>query len=181
MSQVRHRRLSDPAISFPSLINPGELAINTASRQLVAGDADPSASGVTLPLLGVRIFDARGVYATGDYVTQGGYLYRCKAVHGPAPFNAAHFELIAGVDAAASTLGGYLQLIGGTLSGALYLPAAAPVDATEASNKKYVDDQIANVVLGNVSAGTIINTPHGNISATTAQAAINELDTEKVA
>jgi hypothetical protein len=129
----------------------------------------------------VRIFDARGIYAVGDYVTNAGFLYRCKVVHGPAVFNATHFELIAGVDAAATTLGNYLLLSGGTLSGPLLLPTAAPATAAAAANKKYVDDQIANVIIGNVSAGTITNTPAGNISATTAQAALNELDAEKVA
>jgi hypothetical protein len=180
-SHVRNRRLSNPATSFPSPIEPGELAINTAARQLHVGDADPAFVGAPLQLLGVRIFDVRGIYAVGDYVTNAGYLYRCKAVHGPAVFNATHFELIAGVDAAASTLNSYLLLTGGTLTGPLLLPIAAPAANAEAANKKYVDDQIANVVLGNVSAGTIINTPAGNISATTAQDAINELDTEKVA
>ena len=181
MSFVRHRRNHDPVVTFPPTIEPGELAINTANRQITAGDSDPSSLGVPMAVLAVRIFDARGKYAIGDYVVQGGYLYRCKVAHGPAAFVATSFEQIAGVDATATTLGNYLMLTGGTLSGALQLPAAAPIAATQATNKKYVDDQITGLILGQVSASTINNTPSGNISSTTVQAALSELDTEKVA
>jgi hypothetical protein len=32
-SHYRHRRIYDPAAAFPSLIEPGEIAVNTANRQ----------------------------------------------------------------------------------------------------------------------------------------------------
>lgn len=63
---------------------------------------------------------------------------------------------------------------------------ATTADIADSTNKRYVTD--ANLtVIGNTSgtntgdqtATTVANTPAGNIAATTVQAAINELDTEK--
>jgi hypothetical protein len=65
---------------------------------------------------------------------------------------------------------------------------ATTADIADSTNKRYVTDAEL-VVIGNTSgtntgdqsAGGVANTPAGNIAATTVQAAINELDSEKVA
>jgi hypothetical protein len=93
-SQYRHRRLSVAATPFPSPIEPGEIAVNTANRQLAVGDANSGSLGSALVLLAVRLFDARGIYAVGDYVVQAGAMYRCKTAHGPAAFNLANFDRV---------------------------------------------------------------------------------------
>ena len=80
----------------------------------------------------------------------------------------------------ASTDARYLKLTGGTLSAPLYLNAN-PTDPTEASNKAYVDAQIA-LLGGSVTPGTSIEvTPTTTITATNLQDAIQQLDDKKVA
>jgi hypothetical protein len=95
MKQYRHRRSANPANPFPTL-EPGELSVNTANRQLAVGDANVVGVGTPLPLLAVRYFDIRGIYAVGDHVVQAGVLYRCIVAHGPAAFDPAHFGAAAG-------------------------------------------------------------------------------------
>ena len=63
-SQYRHRRSPNPATNFTAL-EPGEIAVNTATRQLSVGDADGTSIGIPLPLLAIRIFDARSTYVWG--------------------------------------------------------------------------------------------------------------------
>lgn len=89
-SQYRHRRTSAPATAFPNPLEPGEIAVNTANRQLAVGDAASGAVGVPLPLLAVRFFDQRAIYAANDLVIgSGGILYRAKHSNGPGVFNPA--------------------------------------------------------------------------------------------
>jgi hypothetical protein len=95
MKQYRHRRTANPSHVFPTL-EPGELSVNTANRQLAVGDANVVGVGTPLPLLAVRYFDVRGIYAVGDHVVQAGVLYRCIVAHGPAAFDPAHFGAAAG-------------------------------------------------------------------------------------
>jgi len=95
MKQYRHRRTANPSHVFPTL-EPGELSVNTANRQLAVGDANVVGVGTPLPMLAVRYFDARGIYAVGDHVVQAGVLYRCIVAHGPAAFDPAHFGAAAG-------------------------------------------------------------------------------------
>jgi hypothetical protein len=95
MKQYRHRRSANPSHVFPTL-EPGELSVNTANRQLAAGDANAVGVGTPLPLLAVRYFDVRGIYAVGDHVVNAGTLYRCIVAHGPAAFDPAHFGAAAG-------------------------------------------------------------------------------------
>jgi hypothetical protein len=95
MKQYRHRRTANPSHVFPTL-EPGELSVNTANRQLAVGDANVVGVGTPLPLLAVRYFDARGIYAVGDHVVNAGTLYRCIVAHGPAAFDPAHFGAAAG-------------------------------------------------------------------------------------
>ena len=63
-----------------------------------------------------------------------------------------------GISQAAADLR-YLQLAGGTLTGVLNLPVAAPTADTHASNKKYVDDQNA-VTLFSANGFTNTNFVH---------------------
>ena len=44
-SHYRHRRTSAPATAFPSPVEPGEIAVNTANRQIAVGDAASGALG----------------------------------------------------------------------------------------------------------------------------------------
>ena len=50
-SRYRHRRTSNPATAFPATIEPGEIATNTANRQLALGDANAGSLGAPLLLL----------------------------------------------------------------------------------------------------------------------------------
>ena len=200
-SQYRHRRSSNPASAFPGAIEPGEIAVNTANRQLVVGDANASSLGTTLALLATRMFDARGQYAVGDYAWNGGQLYRAKATISPGAFNSANWDQVwtdaqskayadAG-DAAVttafqnadtaigSTVSGKVSKTGDVMTGPLTLPATTPT-TLQAANRQYVDAAItAATGGGGATASGVANVPAGNISATDVQAAINELDTEK--
>ena len=53
-----------------------------------------------------------------------------------------------------TAIDGKVDLAGDTMTGALQLPAAAPTAATEATNKKYVDDAIAAVAGGGTTVTT---------------------------
>jgi hypothetical protein len=66
---------------------------------------------------------------------------------------------------------------GDTMTGTLVLDAD-PLTDLEAATKHYVDDRILN---GPIAASSVVVTPTGAIAATNAQAALAELDSEKVA
>ena len=127
-SKHRHRRTSNPAASFPSPLEPGELAVNTANRQLAVGDAASGTIGQAKDLLAIRIFDPTAQYAVNDLVTRLGTIYRANVPISPGIFDGTKWT---GIDAG--------------------------------------------------TAASIPFTPAGNIAATNVQAAIVELDTEKVA
>ena len=127
-SKHRHRRTSNPAASFPSPLEPGELAVNTANRQLAVGDAASGTIGQAKDLLAIRIFDPTAQYAVNDLVARAGTIYRANVPISPGIFDGTKWT---GIDAG--------------------------------------------------TAASIPFTPHGNIAAVTVQAAIEELDTEKVA
>ena len=61
-SQYRHRRTSNPATAFPNPLEPGEIAVNTANRQIAIGDAQSGVVGQPLPAIAVRYFDTRAQY-----------------------------------------------------------------------------------------------------------------------
>ena len=201
-SHYRHRRTSAPATAFPNPVEPGEIAVNTANRQLAVGDAASGSLGSPLMLIAVRYFDARAQYATGEFVAQAGVIYRAKAAVVPGAFNATQWDafssdttikgyadagdaaVTAAFQAADTTLqtniNAKVSKGGDSMSGPLVLPGAPTLDL-QASTKKYVDDAVGAVGGAGVSAGAVSNTPSGNISSTNVQAALNELDSEKAA
>jgi len=204
-SHYRHRRTSNPATGFSNPLEPGEIAANTANRQLAVGDAAPGAIGSPLMLIAVRFFDARAQYAIGDFVVEAGALYRAKVTISPGAFNAANWEqlssdtqLRAYVDAQDAAITAAYQAAdnaltasvndkvskaGDIMTGMLTLPAATPT-TNQAVTKKYVDDAITAAGGGGggaTSAANVSNQPAGNIQATNVQAALNELDVEKAA
>jgi len=93
-SQYRHRRTSNPATAMPNL-EPGEIGVNTANRQISVGDAASATLGVPKPLLAIRFFDIAAIYAIGDIVTNADKIWRAIVANGPGAFNAANWELAA--------------------------------------------------------------------------------------
>ncbi len=68
---------------------------------------------------------------------------------------------------------------GDTMTGALFQPVGQVISSdNQVTTKEYVDDQIDNI---DVDATDVDVTPAGNISSTNVQAALQELDTEKLA
>jgi hypothetical protein len=132
-SQYRHRRTSDPTKAFPFPIEPGEIAVNTANRQLAVGDANSGSLGAPIPLLALRYFDARAQYAAGELVVQSNIIYRALGAVVPGAFNSSQWEAIAGV-----ALPAYVLKAGDTMSGPLTLNAD-PSTALGAATKQYTD------------------------------------------
>jgi hypothetical protein len=122
---------------------PGELWVNFADAQTGYIDASQTAQ----KLLAVRLFVSTASYATGDFVVYTGALYQAIAPSAAGAFTASNWTKIG----TAQDLSQYLLLAGGTLTGALNLPAAAPTVATQATNKSYVD-------AGDAAATTVANT-----------------------
>ena len=110
---------------------PGELWLNFADAHLGYIDASQTAQ----KLLAVRLFVSTAPYAVGDFVVYAGNLYQATAPSAAGAFTAANWTKIG----TAQDLSQYLPLAGGTLTGALTLPAAAPANANQAANKSYVD------------------------------------------
>jgi len=50
----RHRRTANPANAFPTPLEPGEIAVNTANRQIAIGDANAATIGIPLPVPSVQ-------------------------------------------------------------------------------------------------------------------------------
>jgi hypothetical protein len=118
--------------------SPGELWVNFADGHLGYIDASQTAQ----KLLAVRLFVSTAPYAVGDFVVYAGVLYQATAPSAAGAFTAANWTKIG----TAQDLSQYLPLAGGTLTGALNLPAAAPTVATQAANKSYVDAGDATVL-----------------------------------
>lgn len=95
-AKYRHRRSLDSTHTWPSPLEPGELAVNTANLQLAVGDADIATPGVPLELLAVRFFNVRSRYTTGDLAFMGGDLYQAKEIIAPANFNPAQWRNVTG-------------------------------------------------------------------------------------
>ena len=122
---------------------PGELWVNFADAQTgyIDGSQAPQ------KLLAVRLFVSTAPYATGDFAVYAGALYQAIAPSAAGAFTAANWSRVGTMQ----DLSQYLNLAGGTLTGALNLPAAAPTVATQATNKSYVDS-------GDAAATTVANT-----------------------
>lgn len=118
-SQYRHRRSSNPATAFTTL-EPGEIAVNTANRQIAVGDAASATVGTPEPLIGVRFFDARAIYAANDMVVNAGSIYYALRATGPAAFVAADWTPIGGAAGSA-----YVAKTGDTMGGNLTIATAA--------------------------------------------------------
>ena len=199
-SHYRHRRIFDPAAAFPTLIEPGEIAVNTANRQLAVGDANPGSAGSQIPLLAVRLFDVRSQYAAGDFAVQAGGFYRAKVSLAPAAFDASKWDTFI-TDAASkayadagdaaittayqaadaaltTTVNGKVEKSGDTMGGYLTL-VGIPNQPLHAATKQYVDDQIAAGGLSTLPAAQITYTPTGDVQSTDVQAAIAEVAAER--
>ena len=137
-SQYRHRRTSNPATPAPNPLEPGEIAVNTANRQLHLGDAASATLGAPKPLLPIRYFDTTAQYVANDFVVNGDSLYRAKTFTGPGVFVTANWDMMVG-----SVDPQYVAKAGDTMTGALSLPAAAPTAPVHATNKAYVDALVA--------------------------------------
>jgi hypothetical protein len=201
-SHYRHRRISNAAIPFPTLIEPGEIAVNTANRQLAVGDANISSSGAQIPLLAVRYFDVRSQYAANDFVVQADGLYRAKVSLLPAAFDASQWDrfitdvaakayadagdaaIVADYQAADAQLtaavNGKIEKSGDTMQGYLTL-VGTPNQDLHAATKLYVDQQVAAGGIVTLPAANIHFTPEagGSLSSTNVQDAIVELGDEK--
>ena len=131
-SQYRHRRSSNPATAFTTL-EPGEIAVNTANRQIAVGDAASGAGGAPLPLIPLRYFDTRAKYVIGDLVVNSGVIYSALAANGPGVFTPAQWHVVAG-----GTDAQYVLKTGDTMTGALLL-SGLPTLPGHAASKAYVD------------------------------------------
>jgi hypothetical protein len=137
-SQYRHRRTSNPATPAPNPLEPGEIAVNTANRQLHLGDAAAGTLGAPKAMIAIRYFDTAAQYVTNDFVVNGTSLFRAKNATGPGAFVAADWAMMVGVIDPQ-----YVAKAGDVMSGMLTLPATAPSVGTHATNKTYVDNLVA--------------------------------------
>ena len=141
-SHYRHRRIFNPVTAFPTLIEPGEIMVNTANRQLALGDADPASPGSVKQLLGVRVFDAKAQYVTGDFVVQAGTIYRSKGATGPGAFDPAQWDNLAS-DAATKA---YIDSADAAIT-----TAYQNADTAIVSDYQAFDASLANMVNNKVS------------------------------
>jgi hypothetical protein len=136
-SQYRHRRTSVATVAFP-VIEPGEIAVNTANRQIAVGDAAGGTTGTPKLLIAIRYFDTTAQYATNDFVVNGTSLYRARNATGPGAFVPADWAMMVGtIDPQ------YVAKAGDTMGGMLSLPATTPTAGVHATNKAYVDGLVA--------------------------------------
>jgi hypothetical protein len=171
-SHYRHRRDSNPTVPFANPLEKGEIAVNTANRQIAVGDT----GGAPLALIAVRYFDPKSQYLLNDFVVHDADLYVALDVIQPGPFNAAQWRLASNAPGDTSNLANYLLLAGGIMTGPLILHDD-PTDDLGAATKGYVDDSTPPPP---AAAGVPV-TPTGGIAANNVQAALAELDAEKVA
>jgi hypothetical protein len=137
-SQYRHRRTSNPATVFPNPLEPGEITVNTANRQIAVGDAASATLGAPKALIAIRFFDTAAQYVTNDFVVNSSTLYRANKPTGPGAFVAADWQMMVGaIDPQ------YVAKAGDTMTGMLQLPATVPTLGVHATNKTYVDNLVA--------------------------------------
>jgi hypothetical protein len=172
-SRYRHRRTFDPAIAFPSPVEPGEIIVNTSNRQIAVGDASAGQLGVPKALIGVRFFDTTARYAANDVVVQAGNLYKANATIPPGAFNGANWTQLGVVTTmpagsvvftptgnviAIDVQGAIAELdaekvakAGDTMAGHLSLPTSP--NAANAVRKDYVD--AADAALATLAGGKV--------------------------
>lgn len=159
--QLRRRAITGQT---PTSILSGELQLNQADGQIWFGDAQalPNAR----PMLAIRFFSATAGYTTGDFVIQGGSIYRAIGAVTPSTFNAANWVKVAGLSMPADAVGSLtndgagnlsyvraLPLAGGTLTGPLLL-AADPGTGLGAATKQYADLKLA--LAGGTLTGALV-------------------------
>ena len=83
---------SNVAGNRPTGRQPGELYVNWADAQLGVINSASAAQD----LIPVRFFSTAANYVIGDYVIQGGQLYRAIAAVSPGTFNSANWAQIGG-------------------------------------------------------------------------------------
>jgi hypothetical protein len=128
-SRYRHRRTPTAATAFPNPVEPGEIVVNTANRQIAVGDAAGATLGAPKQLIGVRFFDTTAQYAPNDFVISGGNQYRAKAPIMPGPFNASQWDLYAPAGVAGVTADGVIFTPVGNVSSSNVQTAIAEVDS----------------------------------------------------
>ena len=112
MQRVQTNRIATTQVLPVSTRPVGELHINFPDNQL--GAIFPG--NAVRNLLVARFHSATAAYATADIVQQGGGLYQAKAAIPPRSFNSADWDQFY---TSAQTDVRYLQLAGGTVTGAL--------------------------------------------------------------
>jgi hypothetical protein len=117
---------------------PGELYTNWPDRALGVIDASQS----PVDLLAVRFFSALTSYVTGDFVQQGGQLYRAKAAVPAGAFTSAQWDQMAVVVPLP-----FVAKAGDAMTGPLTLPGD-PSGTNDAATKHYVDQQISAAIAG---------------------------------
>ena len=185
--QYRHRRSSNAFNVFPTPLEPGELAVNTANRQLAVGDAATPSLGVPVPLIAIRYFDVRARYLINDNVVHVGTIYRAITSVQPGPFNIAQWTPIGAGGASGGIPEAPLDGVSYERKDATWVPGGggsgggigdAPFDGVAYARQ---DGAWVPEVQGGGVAADIPVTPAGQLSATNVQAALQELDNEKVA
>jgi len=168
-SHYRHRR-SDVATDPVPQLETGEIAVNTANRQIAVGGP----TGTPVALIAVRYFDARTQYAMNDIVAHDGKLYSALAAIPPGPFTLAQWHLASSDPGDTQDLSNYVQKAGGTMTGTLVL-AGLPQADLEAAPKKYIDDAVANIDTGDkVDVAGDVMTGNLSIKATNATFVLNK-------
>lgn len=81
--RVRQLRTSDPTKAFPSDMQPGQLAVNTANAQLAVGDANGANLGQPVKLIPIRYYRAEAQYVADDLVAYQGSIWRAKQTVAP--------------------------------------------------------------------------------------------------
>jgi hypothetical protein len=129
-----------PTKTYVDAENDAQDLIIAANAAFVA--AQPGVDGAQDTAINNKITKPASVAAIGNIATYAD-------VGGVAALDGG--KSIADIDASialkadAAALAGYLPLAGGTVTGPIILPVAAPTTDPEAANKKYVDDQINSI------------------------------------
>lgn len=170
VNRVQTLRSSAPGVlPQPGTRQPGELWLNFADFGFGFVDASQTAQ----KLLAVRWFVTTASYAVGDFVLQGGNLYRAIAPSAAGTFVAANWSKV-GTAADLTAMQAYvdagdaarLPLAGGAMTGPIVL-AADPTAALQPATKQYADKMVP--LAGGTMTGALIlsGPPTQNLQAAT--------------